>query len=160
MPLCNSVITLGKITVTRPTPLSLLVLASCFNNINLTVLILMHNGITIPRNLALHKRSGRCKILPTSKLNHLHHILVVIWKLAHYELVYLGALVWESSDSLSLSGRGFIRVLFSFRAGSAEVHGHSAPTGNELHSHGPAGKRELTWGGLCWSWQTCGSWGK
>jgi len=99
--LCTSVITLGKITVTQPTPLSLVVLVSCFNNINLTVLILIHNVIMIPRTVALRNRSGRYKILPTSRLNHPHHIFVVVWKLAHYELVYLEALVWESSNTLS-----------------------------------------------------------
>lgn len=71
-------VTVGKITVTQPTPLSLVVLASCFNNMNLTLLILVHKGIIFPRNLALDNRLGRCKILLTSKLNHPHRILVVI----------------------------------------------------------------------------------
>lgn len=64
--LCNGVTTLGKITVTQPTPLSLEVFASCFNEVHLTVLILMHNGIkNVPQSLARHNRLGRCRILPT-----------------------------------------------------------------------------------------------
>lgn len=86
MPLCNRVITLGKITVTQPTPRSLVVLASCFNNINLTVLILMHNGIMIPRNLALHNRSGGCKILPT--------ILIMSW-LSYENWFTVSCFTWE-----------------------------------------------------------------
>lgn len=63
---CNGVTTLGKITVTQPTPLSLEVFALCFNEVHLTVLILMHNGIkNVPQSLARHNRLGRCRILPT-----------------------------------------------------------------------------------------------
>lgn len=104
------------------------VFASCFNNINLTVLILMHNGLTAFRNPTLLSKLGRCKISPTGKQSYPHCVLVVIRQHAHYrilewfgfhlplgqvsqspfELFYLGELVWEGSNNLSLQERGFI----------------------------------------------------
>lgn len=76
--LCNSAITLGEIKETQPAPLSLVILASYFNSINLTVLILVHSGILVPRNLALHSRLSRYRFLPT-RLYQSHLCLLLVW---------------------------------------------------------------------------------
>lgn len=130
-PICllrHRVTTLGKITVTQPTPLSLEVFASCFNEVHLTVLILMHSGIMVPQSLARHNRAGVGSCLPDcrniEKLR-LEKTFKISWSiplpptsptvvklsssclcvrsgLAHCEVLYLEVLVWDSPNGFCI----------------------------------------------------------